>query len=229
MPRYESKFLLKNNNDLFIEKVLDKFLKLDSNCTDSNNYTVHSLYFDDYLDSAFHDVDAGNPVKIKYRIRRYNNDIDKYKLEIKKKINGELTKDFCYLQKNEVLKIINNDTSSLFWNTQNEVLRRFLISMQTKILRPKVIVTYDRIPYVNPVNNLRITIDKNIRYSNDISNFVNKYYLQYMIFDKILEVKFNDFIPKDIRKILSDFDLFQVAFSKYYNARYECQKLGVII
>ena len=43
------------------------------------------------------------------------------------------------------------------------------------------------------------------------------------------EVKYNDFIPKDIRKILSDFYLYRVAFSKYYNSRYECQKLGEVV
>ena len=69
MPRYEKKFLLRDNQDLIIECMLDKSLSLDPNCSNLKCYTVHSLYFDDYLDSAFHDVEAGILKKIKFRIR----------------------------------------------------------------------------------------------------------------------------------------------------------------
>ena len=84
-------------------------------------------------------------------------------------------------------------------------------------------------PFVNFFNDLRITIDKNISYSRDVNNFTNNFYFKNQLYEKILEVKYNDFIPKDIRKILSDFYLFRVAFSKYYNSRYECQKLGEVV
>ena len=124
---------------------------------------------------------------------------------------------------------MNNDISDLFWNTNNAVLKKFLIAMQTKFLRPKIIVTYNRGPFVNFFNDLRITIDKNISYSRDVNNFTNNFYFKNQLYEKILEVKYNDFIPKDIRKILSDFYLFRVAFSKYYNSRYECQKLGEVV
>ena len=124
---------------------------------------------------------------------------------------------------------MNNDISDLFWNTNNAVLKKFLIAMQTKFLRPKIIVTYNRVPFVNFFNDLRITIDKNISYSRDVNNFTNNFYFKNQLYEKILEVKYNDFIPKDIRKILSDFYLFRVAFSKYYNSRYECQKLGEVV
>ena len=229
MPRYEKKFLLRDNQDLIIECMLDKSLSLDPNCSNLKCYTVHSLYFDDYLDSAFHDVEAGILKKIKFRIRRYNDNVEDYKLEIKRKNNDEVAKEFCYLKKDEVLKIMNNDISDLFWNTNNAVLKKFLIAMQTKFLRPKIIVTYNRVPFVNFFNDLRITIDKNISYSRDVNNFTNNFYFKNKLYEKILEVKYNDFIPKDIRKILSDFYLFRVAFSKYYNSRYECQKLGEVV
>ena len=43
------------------------------------------------------------------------------------------------------------------------VLQKLCLLMRTRLLRPKVIVEYDRVPYIYPQGNVRITLDENIR------------------------------------------------------------------
>lgn len=54
------------------------------------------------------------------------------------------------------------------------LLAQFLLLMRTRRMQPKVIVAYDRIPYVDRRGNVRITFDKNIAASVDFSHFLRK-------------------------------------------------------
>lgn len=42
------------------------------------------------------------------------------------------------------------------------LLQKLLLQMRTRLLRPVIIVDYDRVPYVCKDGNVRITMDKNI-------------------------------------------------------------------
>lgn len=44
--------------------------------------------------------------------------------------------------------------------------------MRTRLLPPKVIVEYDRVPYIYPQGNVRITLDENIRSSSRVELFL---------------------------------------------------------
>ena len=58
--------------------------KLDKHAR-AGGYTIRSLYFDDYCNSAYEEKDAGILMRKKYRVRIYNGSDKVIKLERKKK------------------------------------------------------------------------------------------------------------------------------------------------
>ena len=71
MLRNELKFYLNPADACFLQRRLMHVLDRDSHTTDGLSYSVHSLYFDDPVLSAFHDKIDGLEKRAKYRIRYY--------------------------------------------------------------------------------------------------------------------------------------------------------------
>ena len=92
----------------------------------------------------------------------------------------------------------------------------------TKMLRPKVIVEYDRVPYVYADGNVRVTLDKNIRSSNQCSSFLEEdiFFRPIMENNKhLLEVKFDEYLPDFINQLVENEKIKQTTFSKYFLCR----------
>ena len=93
----------------------------------------------------------------------------------------------------------------------------FNLAIQMDILRPKVIVTYERKAFVFAPGNVRITLDRNIRSSNYVEHFgdseISFDFLKEQ--DEIVEVKYDEFIPEFILQLLELGNMQQIAYSKY--------------
>ena len=103
-----------------------------------------------------------------------------------------------------------------------EVLKQFLVLMMTKGMRAKTIVEYERIPFIYPAGNVRITFDRNITSSTQIERFFEKDTQRYPVLAKgqqLMEVKFDEYLPAFIRDNLEIGRLQQTSFSKYYLGR----------
>ena len=77
------------------------------------------------------------------------------------------------------------------------VLQKLNLLMRTRLLRPKVIVEYDRTPFVEKLGNTRITFDRNIRSSNAVQSFLEREIPGRPILPagkQILEVKYDEFL-----------------------------------
>ena len=88
--------------------------------------------------------------------------------------------------------------------------------------RPKVIIDYERIAYVEEITNVRITFDMKISSSYNLEHFIDGNYTRYYINHSgvnVLEVKFDDILPSYIRKIVESYGFKQTSFSKYYYGR----------
>jgi len=86
-----------------------------------------------------------------------------------------------------------------------------------------VIVEYDRVPFVHPDGNVRITMDLNISSSNQIERFLEPQIARRPVMpagQHILEVKFDEFLPDYIKNSLELGNLRQTSFSKFYLCRY---------
>jgi hypothetical protein len=202
--RNELKYRLNHQDYQILKSRLDALLHKDRNITPAGFYTVRSLYFDDYMNSAYHEKMMGIMNRHKFRIRIYNASDQNIHLERKIKSNRYIYKQTSKLTRDEVNRILQNRFGFLLYSKDN-LQKLFYHECVSNLLRPRVVVDYEREPYVLDVGQLRITFDKNVRAGE----------LGFDIFDPempmvealypgivIMEVKYSEFLPKMIRKIL---------------------------
>lgn len=109
---------------------------------------------------------------------------------------------------------------------QTPIVRRMAQEIQIKHMKPVVIVSYERIPYICTTGNVRITIDRNLSSSSGINNFLTGDYIRRPVMPSglsLLEVKWDSFIPDEIYHITQMNELLLTSYSKYVL----CRKMGV--
>ena len=215
--RYEQKYRLNYQDYTLLKMRLAGVLEKDQNINADGFYTVRSLYFDDLWNTAYTEKMMGIKDRQKFRIRLYNQSDDTIRLERKIKSNQYISKQTALLTRDETQKILAGNYDFLL-KSEDNLKKLFYHQAKSRILRPRVVVEYDREPYILDAGELRISFDKNIRAGE----------LGFDIFDAdmpmvetmepgqvIMEVKFTNFIPSYIRKMLpgkaADFS----AFSKF--------------
>lgn len=217
--RNEWKYCCTERELLNVEERLKGVLQLDSHATENGKYKVHSLYFDDASYTCARTTEMGVGNRYKYRIRYYGDFPDILRLERKEKKNGRCRKKSCLITMHEYECIVNGQIEEVFWNTQNEVLKKFCVDIWKKGLMPKVIIDYDRVAYVEEITNIRVTFDKNITASEEVERFLDGDYATSRLLESgkhVLEVKFDEILPGYIKKVVYIDTLQQTSFSKYY-------------
>lgn len=197
-------------------------LETDIHGDENGKYVIHSLYFDDYTNSCAYDNEAGTSARFKYRIRFYGDEPDKLFLERKEKLYGRCHKDSCKLTVPQYEAIVNGDVSDLLWEDGDPLLKRFCTDVMTRHFTPKVIIDYERIAYVEPITNIRITFDTNISASSAVEEFRSGEYVRMPLQQKtrhVLEVKFDEILPGHIKNMILSNEFQQTTFSKYYFGR----------
>lgn len=195
-------------------------LALDSHARFSGGYTVRSLYLDDFRDSCLWDNLNGNDPRTKYRIRYYNSDTSYLSLEKKSKVRGMTHKESCPISRADCARFLQGD--ALLWTAQTKTSPQLFYEVTALALRPAVIVTYDRIPFVYPGGNVRITFDRCITSSDETNAFLEGTYRQHPVLPpdtSILEVKWDELLPPYIGEALSLDTLQWAKFSKYATCR----------
>lgn len=218
--RHEYKYICTEGQLTLIENRINNLLNIDKYVNKDNKYLVRSLYFDDYNNTCYYENENGIDPREKFRIRIYNNDSSRIALELKKKNKGKTLKKSELITKDIVQKFIYNTIQ--FNKDYGPILKKLYLLNKQRLMKPVIIVDYERTPYVYKDGNVRITIDKNISSSKDIKNFFNKQISKRpinSIKEHILEVKFDEFLPNHIYKSLQLDNLEQTAFSKYYLCR----------
>lgn len=210
--RIENKYICSKTDKIIIESKLKLF-------TTSEKYTVNSLYFDDMNLSSFFDKEEGINNRKKFRIRRYNN-LDKIYLEKKTKVSNLSSKNRIEISPNIYYKILELNLSLKDLNNNGKLLQEFYIEQKINLLRPQIIVSYDRISYFNKEKGYRITFDTNIAMKKDINTFFSDEKESALIGDNIiiLEIKTKNKLPEHIQNIINNSNIQRVAYSKYYNA-----------
>ena len=216
--RHEYKYLVSESQIKYLETQIQKIMKIDPHENDGV-YRIRSLYFDDYYNSGYYDVENGDDPREKIRIRIYDSSDSRISLECKKKEVNKTKKFSVIISKEECESLISNKTI-----TQNidPLINKINSKILINNLKPTIIVEYDRKPYVYKESNVRVTFDTNISSSNYINNFFEKTIIRRPIMPKgmhILEVKFDDFLPDIIYDTLNIGKLQQISFSKYYLCR----------
>ena len=213
--RNEVKYVITKNQAKILMQRLNLIMELDANTSEDNTYLIRSLYFDDINSSSYYEKMDGILFRKKYRIRLYNGDDKFIRLECKHKHNNMTAKEQALINKEICSKIIDGNYDI---ETDNEVLKKFLIDIKTRHLIPSVIVDYQRVAYTYPISTVRITFDYNIKSGNYNCNlFDNDASLVSVIDDSlvVLEVKFDEVLPLHIAEVLQTIPAFRQAVSKF--------------
>lgn len=187
----------------------------------NRQYTVRSLYFDDYQNSCLYENENGVTPRSKFRIRYYNDDPSGIRLEKKSKTGLATRKESCSLTRAEYETLLCRGYPDITPEMPDQK-KKMLLEMRLKALIPKVIVSYERLPYVYPVGNVRITFDRQITSSSAVGDFLAGAYRARPILPpgvSILEVKWDNILPTFIRDMLQIDTLQWCAFSKYSMCR----------
>lgn len=227
--RNEWKYVLPQAFLSGIEARLRAVLQVDENSGPDGIYEIHSLYFDDLYNSSAQENDAGISERYKYRIRYYGSDINFMKLERKEKKNGLCHKDSCKLTLDEYEALVSGQVSNLIYDSDKPLLKRFATEILTKGYSPQAIIDYERVAFVEPISNVRITLDRNISTSAAFEDFLSGDYERYPLQEKhlhVLEVKFDHILPGFIRNAINESNLVQTSFSKYYLGRKQLKSMG---
>lgn len=219
--RHELKYICTAAQLALLQGRIHHLMPLDSHVAGSGMYTIRSLYFDDYYDRCYYENENGTDPREKFRIRIYNGSTDRISLELKKKERGKTLKLSCPLTE-EQCRILMRGEPLPDSRDYDPVLQKLLLLMRTTLMKPKIIVEYDRVPYIYKLGNVRVTLDKNISSSNRIETFLDKEIYRRPIMPTgwhVLEVKFDEFLPDYIKTALQLDSLRQTAYSKFYLCR----------
>lgn len=151
--RYERKFVTKQN-----KKDIEMIIKLNKTIFRESykERIIHNVYLDTINKKSYIENDLGLSEREKIRIRWYDKELTKPRLEIKKKKENLTGKE------THKIKEVNN-----IRNIKKELLNNKLpdsIKNKIKLLEPAIINSYIRKYYISQDKKYRITIDDNITY-----------------------------------------------------------------
>lgn len=219
--RHEFKYVCSYGQLRNIQVRLTGLIPLDSHVGAEGIYNIRSLYFDDYYDRYLKENEAGTDPREKFRIRIYNHSSERISLELKRKVRGKTQKLSCPLTEEQCRMLMAGEIPDIPRDAP-ATFQKLCLLMRTSLLRPRVIVEYDRVPFVYPQGNVRITLDENIRGSGRVDLFLEDEIPLRPIMpagQHILEVKYDEYLPDYIYRTVQLDNLRQTAFSKYYLCR----------
>ncbi len=219
--RHEFKYVSPEYILSYLEERASAVLQKDSHTGEQGFYSIRSIYFDDYYNSCYYENEDGTDPREKFRIRIYNANSERISLELKQrerskchKISVPVSASFCKEIMDGRIPQVNDSDSYL--------VKKLIMQMQSRALKPVCIVAYERVPFIWNEGNVRVTFDRNIRSSCDIQDFFNPVLNARSILESdmnMIEVKFDEFLPDFISEILQTGKLSQTSFSKYYLCR----------
>lgn len=215
--RHELKYRINLADWALLQSRLPAVVRRDKHAGPNGEYMIRSLYFDDYWNTAYEEKDVGVLTRRKYRIRLYNYQDKIINLERKSKYGAYIYKQSAPLTREETQCILDGDYGFLLKSPHN-LLREFYYECTSRIMRPRVVVDYDREPFILEAGDVRITFDKHIRAGMGTFSIFDRDLpvVEVMRGDTmIMEVKFTQFLPKMVRAILPPNACELTACSKY--------------
>ena len=219
--RHELKYFINRAELAALRARLRPVLALDSHCVGGRPYAIRSLYLDDVDDSAYVDKLSGVQDRDKYRIRIYRHSDEEIFLERKRKLGDLIQKSSARITRRLCEQIISGDPRGL-QTSSNPLLQDVFVQMRTKLLRPAVIVDYEREAYLHRAENVRITFDTKLRTGLHSRELFDPDIPTVCPLDagmEILEVKFDSYLPDYIRALLDGIQADRSAVSKYVLCR----------
>jgi hypothetical protein len=214
VKRLEYKYLISYKDYISIRNALRALMIHDVH-NETDTYNVTSIYLDDIVYTGVSDKAFGNETHSKYRIRYYD-DYSFKKLELKKKVGDASTKISTTINNEVFNAILTQDFDTLEEYFEDPLIRKYSLDMMLHNLEPKLNIGYLREAYKDEMDNVRITFDHTI---------CGELFYEDVIFPErqviepgflVLEVKYEHFLPQEIKKIINKINATQIAYSKYF-------------
>ena len=195
--RQEKKYKIAFAEKEMLVRRLSAALQVDPHALPQGYYNVRTLYLDDVSDSAMQDTVTGAPEKIKFRIRMYNGDPSYIRLEKKVKQFGGGFKVGEIITQAECRRILAQDYDFLR-ESRSAFLQECHAVAAAGGLRAKLIVQYDRHAFICAQDDVRITVDEDIRVCRIPDAFFDTQDFGTSVMPNrecILEIKYTHFLP----------------------------------
>ena len=165
---------------------------------------IRSLYFDDYWNTAYREKVDGVLLRKKYRIRIYDYSDRVIKLERKRKSDSWIYKEDAPLTHEQFDRILAGDYEFLR-DSEHQLCREFYVECMCNVLRPRVIVDYEREPWILDAGTVRVTFDMNVRAAVGGFDVFDATLPVLPVLEPgklVMEVKFTEFLPQVVRDLL---------------------------
>lgn len=224
--RHELKYLISERERDELCRVMPYSFSLDAHAGRRENgepggYMIRSLYFDDPAQHAYEEKMAGIYARQKWRIRIYDCSDRAIFLERKKKLGSYILKASAPITREEFYRILAGDFGFLLQNTGHrgdELRQQFYVKCVSEMLRPCVIVDYDRIPFILNEGTVRVTFDSRLRvgtFGFDIFDPALPTIPAMKEGTAIMEIKYTEYLPKKVQMLIPPRASILEAFSKF--------------
>lgn len=214
--RHEYKYLINRCDFERYRTACARTMELDEHAGKDGAYFINSLYLDTPWLKDYYDKDGGALVRKKMRIRNYGYDLDWANLEMKRKNDIWEYKEDVRLTKEQVFRISGGDFSPLL-QIGTETAKQFYVILSEGLYRPSCIVEYDRVAFLLPFEEVRITFDLNVRYSQSNFDLFAPKVLTPLFPDGavVMEIKYNEFLPSWAKRLMGEVRRTTESVSKY--------------
>lgn len=219
--RHELKYQVDYGSYLALRSRLQAVMRRDPHTGPDGRYTVYSVYFDNADDKALREKVNGVGIREKFRLRWYNGDLSFLTLEKKRKHNSLCQKLDAPLTEEEGRLLLAGERDWMARHPRG-LVRELYAKMTCQGLRPRVIVSYLREPYIYGPGNVRVTFDSDVRTNLCCSGFPKPGARALAVENPghlVLEVKYDEFLPEILSLLLQTEGIRQSAFSKYAACR----------
>ena len=211
--RYETKYLLNQNEYMAIYKELNRYMEVD----EYGQHTIYTIYYDTEDFSIIRNCLEKPKFREKLRLRSYGvpSPEDTVFLELKKKSAGITYKRRISLALKEAISYMEYGDQTF---PGSQIFNEIDWFNAKYNLEAKVLLIYDRIAMIGDADpDLRITFDHNVRWrdsnlrlekaNDDRALLPTDYYL--------MEIKSVAALPYWLAKMLSEYHIYPTSFSKF--------------
>lgn len=223
--RYEFKYVVNTRTARSFEDEIKNFMQYDSFIEelDEKKYPVRSLYFDNIGNSKFYEKIDGLKRREKYRLRTYSAHRDGFNdvfFEIKGKQNERTYKRRVKVEPAHIEFFENIDRCFELLDLYQgvDIIEGFVAAVQREKLLPRVLIDYDRRPYVSGFDTyFRITLDDNLKAMASHCLHDHNFGSQKKCIAgfKIIEVKFQRRVPRWFHRLIQTYEFRRQSISKY--------------
>ena len=223
--RHELKYIVPELELRAIERRICRVLRPDAHADSNGEYLIRSVYFDDYRRSCYHDNEDGVDPRAKFRVRIYNCSDARISLEKKRKSRSMTGKLSCRIDRDTCERMLRGESIHEMIG-RHPLLDEWIILNETARFRPVMLGEYVRKPYIYRLGNVRITFDRFICATPQVTRIFEPEISRVMVLPTgyhVLEVKYDDFLPDPIYQLIEDGHMIQTTFSKFFLG---CKAIG---